>query len=221
MLSISKPLSATGMQSYYAKEFTAAEQNHWKPGETIAGEWRGRLAGKFSLTGPVRAREFAHLSEGQHPHSGKQLIRHRSARRYQTQDGRTVVPMKHRAGWDAMFKSPKSVSLTALAGGDGRVRDAHREAVYIALGELESYTQAEAHIRGKYAPETTGQFVAATFEHDSARPVDGYAAPHLHTHAVIFNMTERENQTIRALEPYGLFESRQFARACFINICAV
>jgi hypothetical protein len=25
-----------------------------------------------------------------------------------------------------------------------------------------------------------------TFEHDTARPVDGYAAPQLHTHAVIF-----------------------------------
>ena len=41
-------------------------------------------------------------------------------------------------------------------------------------------------------PETTGKFVAATFEHDTGRPVDGYAAPQLHTHAVIFNVTERD-----------------------------
>ena len=27
------------------------------------------------------------------------------------------------------------------------------------------------------------------FEHDSARPVDGYAAPQLHTHVVVFNVT--------------------------------
>ena len=44
-------------------------------------------------------------------------------------------------------------------------------------------------------PETTGKFIAATFEHDTARPVDGYAAPQLHTHAVIFNITER--RTVR------------------------
>ena len=41
------------------------------------------------------------------------------------------------------FSAPKSVSLTALVGGDDdRVREAHREAVTAALTELERYTQA-------------------------------------------------------------------------------
>ena len=75
----------------------------------------------------------------------------------------------------------------------------------VALNELERYTQAR--IGGNHAAETTGQFVAAKFEHDTARPVDGYAAPQLHTHAVIFNMTERENGQTRALQARGLFES--------------
>ena len=75
----------------------------------------------------------------------------------------------------------KSVSVTALVGGDDRVREAHRESVRVALSELERYTQARI---GKVRePETTGKFAAATFEHDTARPVDGYAAPQLHTHA--------------------------------------
>ena len=52
----------------------------------------------------------------------------------------------------------------------------------VALHELERYTQAQ--IGNVHAPETTGKFIAATFEHDTARPVDGYAAPQLHTHAV-------------------------------------
>ena len=97
--------------------------------------------------------------------------------------------MEHRAGWDATFSAPKSVSLTALVGGDNRVREAHRLAVTIALAELERYRQAR--IGGNNAAETTGKFIVAKFEHDTARPVDGYAAPQLHTHAVIFNMTER------------------------------
>ena len=100
--------------------------------------------------------------------------------------------MEHRAGWDATFSAPKSISLTALVGGDDRVREAHREAVNVALNELERYTQAR--IGGNHPAETTGQFVAAKFEHDTARPVDGYAAPQLHTHAVIFNMTERDRR---------------------------
>jgi conjugative relaxase-like TrwC/TraI family protein len=41
--------------------------------------------------------------------------------------------MEHRAGWDATFSAPKSVSITALVGGDTRVREAHRESVRVAL----------------------------------------------------------------------------------------
>jgi len=48
------------------------------------------------------------------------------------------------------------------------VREAHRESVRVALQELERYTQAR--IGNVHAPETTGKFIAATFEHDTARP---------------------------------------------------
>jgi conjugative relaxase-like TrwC/TraI family protein len=213
MLTISKPLSASQAQTYHAKEFTAAEQNYWKQGDTIQGEWQGQLADKFGLAGGVGAEEFARLSEGQHPHTGEQMIRHRKVQEYQSEEGKTIAPVEHRAGWDATFSAPKSVSLTALVGGDERVREAHREAVTAALKELESYTQAR--IGGNHAAETTGQFLAAKFEHDTARPVDGYAAPQLHTHAVVFNMTERKNETMRALQPLGLFDSQQFATAVY------
>ena len=82
-----------------------------------------------------------------------------------------------------------------------------------ALSELERYTQAR--IGGNHAAETTGRFVAAKFEHDTARPVDGYAAPQLHTHAVVFNLTEREDGTTRALQERGLFATQQFATAVY------
>jgi conjugative relaxase-like TrwC/TraI family protein len=213
MLTISKPLSSTQAQTYHAKEFTAAEQNYWKQEDTIQGEWRGKLAEEFGLSGAVGALEFSRLSEGQHPATGEQLVQHRVAHEYKTEDGRTVTPVEHRAGWDATFSAPKSVSLTALVGGDDEVREAHRKAVAFAINELEHYTQAR--IGGNHAPETTGQFVAATFEHDTARPVGGYAAPQLHTHSVIFNMTERADGTMRALQPRSLFETQQFATAVY------
>src|SRR6185437_8071509 len=213
MLTISKPLSASQAQTYHAKEFTAAEQNYWKQGDTIQGKWHGQLAEHFGLSGAVGAEEFARLSEGQHPKTGKQLISHRTVHEYRNADGKIVSPVEHRAGWDATFSAPKSISLTALVGGDDRVRDAHREAVNVALNELERYTQAR--IGGIHPAETTGQFVAAKFEHDTARPVDGYTAPQLHTHAVVFNLTERENGNMRALQPHALFESQQFATAVY------
>ena len=213
MLNISKPLSASQAQTYHEKEFTAAEQNYWKQGDTIHGEWHGKLADEFALSGAVGAEEFARLSEGQHPQTGEQLVFHRAVHEYRNAEGKMVSPVEHRAGWDATFSAPKSISLTALVGGDDRVREAHREAVNVALNELERYTQAR--IGGNHPAETTGQFVAAKFEHDTARPVDGYAAPQLHTHVVVFNMTERENGKMRALQPHSLFESQQFATAVY------
>ncbi|WP_263376073.1 MobF family relaxase [Granulicella aggregans] len=213
MLTISKPISSGQAQTYHAKEFTSAEQNYWKQGDTILGEWQGQLAKKYGLTGAIDAQHFARLSEGQNPHTAEQLVQHRKGQEYTTADGTTVKPVEHRAGWDATFSAPKSVSLTALVGGDDRVREAHRQAVTIALTELERYTQAR--IGGNNPAETTGKFIVAKFEHDTARPVDGYAAPQLHTHAVIFNMTERPDGSTRALQPQAYFDSQQFATAVY------
>jgi len=213
MLTISKPLSASQAQSYHKKEFTSREQNYWSQRGEISGEWQGRLAVRFGLNGPVAEGDFARLSQGQHPQTGEQLVRQRASYQYQDANGKTITTMEHRAGWDATFSAPKSVSLTALVGGDERVREAHRESVRVALDQLERYTQAR--IGGNHPPETTGKFIAAKFEHDTARPVDGYVAPQLHTHAVVFNVTERDNGQPRAIQPHSLFASQQFATAVY------
>jgi conjugative relaxase-like TrwC/TraI family protein len=213
VLTISKPLSAGQAQSYHQKEFVSKEQNYWSQRGEIAGEWQGRLAAQFGLAGAVSAEDFARLSQGQHPVTGEQLVRQRASYQYKDADGKTVKTMDHRAGWDATFSAPKSVSVTALVGGDDRVREAHRESVRTALEHLEYYTMAR--IGGNHPAEPTAKFVAAKFEHDTARPVNGYAAPQLHTHAVIFNLTERENGQYRALQPQNLFASQQFATAIY------
>src|SRR6266571_5195468 len=213
MLTISKPLSAGQAQTYHQAEFTAKEQNYWSQRGVIAGEWQGRMAGQFGLAGAVSAADFAKLSQGQHPQTGEQLVRQRASYEYQDANGKTIKTMEHRAGWDATFSAPKSVSLTALVGGDERVREAHRESVRVALDQLERYTQAR--IGGNHPPETTSRFIAAKFEHDTARPVDGYVAPQLHTHAVVFNVTERDNGQPRAIQPQSLFASQQFATAIY------
>ena len=175
MLTISKPLSATQAQKYHAQEFTSTEQNYWKQDGRTLGEWHGKLAEEFGLAGGVDAKHFAQLADGQHPISGEQLVRHRIIQEYEGADGKAVAPVEHRAAWDATFSAPKSVSLTALVGGDDRVRDAHRHAVTVALNELERYTQAR--IGGNHPAETTGAFIAAKFEHDTARPLTATPLP--------------------------------------------
>jgi hypothetical protein len=157
MLTISKPLSAGQAQTYHQKEFTAKEQNYWSQQGVIAGEWQGRLAAQFGLAGAVSAEDFAKLSQGQHPQSGEQLVRQRASHEYQDAEGKTIKTMEHRAGWDATFSAPKSVSLTALVGSDDRVREAHRESVRVALDQLEHYTQAR--IGGNHHPKPRASFL--------------------------------------------------------------
>lgn len=213
MLTISKPLSASQVRTYHEREFVSERQNYWSRDQQGHSEWQGKLAEQWGLSGSVGNEHFARLTEGQHPHTKAQLVRHQVSKTYEGKFGKEVTSVEHRAGWDATFSAPKSVSLTALVGGDERVREAHQESVRVALSELEKY--AQARIGNVHAPETTGKFVAATFEHDTARPVDGYAAPQLHTHAVIFNVTERDNGQPRALQPQELFASQRYATSIY------
>ncbi len=213
MVTLSKPISAGQAQAYHKEEFANAKENYYTEGERVRGEWQGQLAQRWGLTGEVQEQQFARLSEGQHPQTGEQLVRHQTAREYLNDKGATVHSMEHRAGWDATFSAPKSVSLTALVGGDDRVREAHRESVRVALDEMEKY--AQARMGGNVPAQTTGAWAVAKFEHDSSRPVDGYAAPQLHTHAVVFNMTETADGNIRALQPRELYKTQQYATAVY------
>lgn len=213
MLTISKPLSAGQARAYHAEEFGNARENYYTEGERIAGEWHGRLAEEWGLHGEVREDEFQRLSEGQHPQTGEQLVRYQTPREYVNESGEKIKTMEHRAGWDATFSAPKSASLTALVGGDERVREAHRASVAVALDEMERYVQAR--LGGNLPAETTGKWAAAKFEHDSARPVDGYAAPQLHTHVVFFNLTETVDGETHALQPQELYRTQQYATAVY------
>lgn len=215
MLTISKPLAAGQALRYHQEEFSNAETNYFTEDNQIRGEWQGHLAKEWGLTGEVQEEQFARLSQGQDPHSGQQLINHRRSYTYELENGEEVKTMEHRAGWDFTFSAPKSVSITALVGGDSRIAEAHKESVKVALDAVEEYTQAR--MGGNNIPETTGRWVVAKFHHDTARPDqrEQYVAPQLHTHSVVFNMTRRERGGFRALDTLELFRSQQFGSAVY------
>jgi conjugative relaxase-like TrwC/TraI family protein len=213
MLTISKPLSSGQARLYHAEEFRNARENYYSQGEEIRGTWHGRLAHEWGLTGEVEETAFARLAEGRHPVTDQALVRHQEAHLSTNDRGETITTMGHRAGWDATFSAPKSVSLTALVGGDDRVLQAHQQSVKIALDEVESYVQAR--LGGNHPAETTGKWVAASFEHDSARPVEGYAAPQLHTHTVFFNLTETHDGAIRPVQPRELYQAQALGTAIY------
>src|SRR4029453_13802612 len=99
----------------------------------------------------------------------------------------------------------KSVSLEVLIGDDDRLREAHRQAVQQALTEVETSVQSRSD--GGARNVTTGNMVAAVFEHTAARPSRSGQQqhlgldPHLHTHVVIANLTQRDKGERRAAGP--------------------
>ncbi len=211
MLTISPALNSSQAIKYHTEEFANPSSNYYSEGKNVVGQWHGRLAEEFGLTGDVQEAQFARLAEGRHPHTGEQLVQHKSAHKYINSRGETVRTVEHRAGFDLCVNAPKSVSLTALVGGDDRVREAHRESVVAALDELERYTQSR--IGGNFPAVTTGAWIVATFEHDTAREVEGTSSPHLHHHCVLFNVTRTEDGKTRALQPLEVFRAQQFCTA--------
>jgi conjugative relaxase-like TrwC/TraI family protein len=215
MLMISRAISAAKLRAYHAEAFSNARDNYFTTGDRITGRWHGELARRWGLVGDVQEEPFLRLTEGQDPTTGETLVRHVTPRLYVNSHGATVHTMAHRAGWDATFSTPKSISLTALVGGDERVRVAHRESVAVALEELERHVQARSG--GNREPETTRNWAAAVFEHDSARPVAGYAAPHLHTHVVFFNLTRARAGKIRSLQARELYRTQRYDTAVYLS----
>lgn len=221
MLTISKALTMGQAKDYYREDYSNAERNQYGQGDTIKGEWFGRLAEQWGLTGKVKQEQYERLVEGQDPHTGGQLIRNVKPYNYVNQYGEEVTTRGHRAGWDATFSAPKSVSLAALVGGDARIREAHRKSVVTALVELERYIQAK--MGGAKPSITTMRMVAAKFEHDTARPdkKHNYAAPQLHTHVIIFNLTQLVEGKWRALDSTELFNSQRYATAIYRAVLAI
>lgn len=218
MVTMSKAISASQAQKYHKEEFANATANYYTQKSTVRGEWQGQLAARWSLSGEVSPEQFARLTEGQHPLTGEQLVQHRAPCEYENAKGEKMRSMEHRAGWDATFSAPKSVSLTALVGGDERVREAHRESVRVAATAMEQYVQARM---SSTPSETTSAWVAVSFEHDGARPVEGYVAPQLHTHLFIANIAQSADGKTRSLQPRELYLSQAYATSIYRSELAV
>ena len=207
MLTISKPLSAGQAQTYHAKEFTAPEQNYWKQGDEIKGEWHGKLAAEYGLHDAVLAEGFQRGSQGKHPEKRASRFRHRKVQEYQSESGKTIPPGKRSGELGCDVLRSEFVSLTALVGGDDRVRQAHRGAVDKALDELERYTQSCN--RGKPRCPTTVRLLPRNSSTTPHGPLMAMQRLSLHTHAVIFNLTQLDDGSTRALGPRTLLKSQQ------------
>jgi conjugative relaxase-like TrwC/TraI family protein len=205
MLVMSKgALTAAQAATYYEEKYS--HDDYYSEKQQVVGQWFGRGAEELGLSGDVATDDFRAVLNGLHPASGEVLVQ--KANGYEDR----------RAGWDATFNAPKSISIQGLVGGDGSLIEAHRKAVSRALEELEQY--ALSRRRGGSEWVVTGNVIAARFDHVAARPAssveDGYGPdPHLHTHVVIANMTRRPDGEWRGLDPVEIYRAQSFATAVY------
>ena len=87
MLTISKAISSSQAQSYHKLEYTSDAQSYYKEGDSVKGEWQGKLAASLGLAGEVAPLEFSRLSEGRHPQTEAQMVKHRPGNEYTNADG--------------------------------------------------------------------------------------------------------------------------------------
>jgi conjugative relaxase-like TrwC/TraI family protein len=202
MLVMSKGALSLGQaETYYQEKYS--QDDYYSQSHTVTGRWYGRAASALGLEGEVSEQQFRAVLRGLDPNTGAVLVNARIGR-----DDR-------RAGWDATFNAPKSVSIQALVSGDQRLTQAHRRAVERALGEVELFAQARQRRGQEWV--TTANIVAARFDHIAARPSAHSARPdpHLHTHVVIANMTIRPDGPWRSLDPIEIYRSQSFATAVY------
>lgn len=206
MLVMSKgALSAKQAESYYEEKYS--QDDYYTEEHRVVGRWFGKGAAALGLSDEVATEAFRAVLHGLHPATGQVLVQQAAA-----YDDR-------RAGWDATFNAPKSVSIQALLGEDGRLIEAHRRSVSRALAEIEHYALSRQHGGTEWV--VTENIVAARFDHVAARPSqssadDGYGPdPHLHTHVVIANMTRRPDGAWRGLDPVEIYRSQTFATAVY------
>jgi len=205
MLVMSKgALTAARAETYYEEKYS--HDDYYSEKQRVVGQWFGRSAEELGLSGEIATEDFRAVLRGLRPNSGDVLVH--KANGY---DDR-------RAGWDATFNAPKSVSIQGLVGDDHRLIEAHGKAVSRALLELEQY--ALSRRRGGSEWVVTGNVVAARFDHIAARPAggveDGFGPdPHLHTHVVIANMTRRPDGEWRGLDPIEIYRAQNFATAVY------
>jgi len=164
-------------------------------------QWGGLIATELGLEGKVDPAVFRDLLAGKV--AGQQLGRHRA-------DGE----IQHHPGWDFAVNAPKSVSIMALVSGDECILAAHEKAVGTALDYLEEHGSLRHRSNGEIVHETTGRLIFACFTEHASRELD----PHLHTHVVVMNITNREDGSpMASLETRAMFAEQMVAGQIYRN----
>jgi conjugative relaxase-like TrwC/TraI family protein len=194
MLTVSKGAGKKKMQQYFREHYKTGD--YYTEGRATTGEWWGHGAHALGLHGEVHEDEFSAALDGKDPLTGEQLV---------SANGKG----ERRAAFDATLNPPKSLSIQGLIA-DERLEAAHTKAVDAALNSLEGYAKTRAGHAGREHVDTNNLTIAR-FDHSTSRVGD----PHLHTHAIVANMTQRDDGKWRALDARDMFRAQKEVGAVY------
>jgi conjugative relaxase-like TrwC/TraI family protein len=191
MLSIS-PLSG-GDHKYYLQ---LTNLNYYLPGERgePEGQWFGKGAEAYGLSGVVQREHLERVCNGFHPETGKPLVQNA---------GILEGDKARKPGDDMTFSAPKTVSALFAVGDDrlqAEIRKAHTTAWKAALNLCQDKAGFSRCGKGGQWLEVAPLMWAA-FEHCTSRAGD----PQLHTHALLINLTKLENGKSRTVDSTHIY----------------
>ena len=193
------PRRLKGKPGNLARYYTVGD--YYTKGSEEPSQWGGKIAAELGLEGRVDPDTFQSLLAGNV--GDQQLGRKRAGGQ-----------IDHHPGWDFAVNAPKSVSIMALVAGDERIHAAHEHAVTVALSYLEEHATLRHRSDGGIVHETTGRLIFARFTEHASRELD----PHLHTHVVVMNMTNRGDlEPMASLETRAMFAEQMAAGQVYRN----
>jgi conjugative relaxase-like TrwC/TraI family protein len=213
MLSPKTQYNLRNAQTYFEEHLSVGD--YYTEAERITGEWSGEASKALGLGTVVSKSEFLALCENQNPRTGERLTQRLKGKRHQHDAaGLEHEVANRRVFYDFTFSPPKSVSIAALVGNDERIVAAHREAVRIALTELEQFAATRVREKGTNSDRSTTNIVAALFEHETSRALD----PHLHTHCIVFNATfDSSEDRWKALQTHSMFIAQKYVENVYYH----
>ncbi|TWU62350.1 Multifunctional conjugation protein TraI [Crateriforma conspicua] len=187
-----KLIGSTGQEvGYYAE---LGQEDYYVGGGEPPGQWWGSGAKYLGLSGKVTGKDLAAILAGFQP-GGSKLVQNAGDKR-------------RRAGFDLTWSVPKSVSV-ALSQADEalgrRIEQAASQAVSTVMETVEEFCGRSRRGQRGERVEKSG-LVAAIFRHDTARGLPGEVPdPNLHFHAVVANVSVREDGSTGTLDARALF----------------
>ncbi len=193
-----------GHAGYFVREVASGREDYYAGRGESPGQWTGSGAVEAGISGRVLDGQLEAIFNQAHPVTGEQLgAGYKVAGTYVDRFGNTQIKHK-RAGFDATFSVPKSVSeIYAHAGPDIQavVSAAIDVAVNAGIGHLEEHAAFSRTGKGGINQVDTEGLIVARFDHRTSRAGD----PQLHAHLLISNRVKCVDGQWRALDARELY----------------